>query len=182
MPFFVGEKKMQFIDNSADYLTRMDQAKQAALEAVGTQCRSHSQRNIDAGTPRRPDSWYTGKGALKNSMSYQVDKSEDAVYVGTNLKYAIYNEYGTGKYADDGKGRQGWWVFVPGSGSGDRVGSAKVYTEAEARKVVAILKSKGIDAHMTQGMPPLHFLKKAVEEHRDEYQKIIEAQLQKANF
>jgi hypothetical protein len=109
-------------------------------------------------------------------MGYTVKKDEDAVYIGTNLKYAVYNERGTGKYADDGKGRQGWWVFVPGSGN-DRTGSAKVYTEAEARKVVAILRSKGIEAHMTQGMPPLHFLKKAVEEHLDEYKRIIHNKL-----
>lgn len=164
------------IDHSADYLHRMEQAKAAALESVGTNCRSHAQNNITAGTPRRADSWYTGKGALKNSMGYTVKKDEDAVYIGTNLKYAVYNERGTGKYADDGKGRQGWWVFVPGSGN-DKTGSAKVYTEAEARKVVAILRSKGIEAHMTQGMPPLHFLKKAVEEHLDEYKGIIHDKL-----
>lgn len=166
-----------FIDNSATFITRMEQAKEAALEAVGSNCRSHAQNNITAGTPRRQDSWYTGKGGLKNRMGYQVDKGEDAVYIGTNLKYAKYNEYGTGKYADDGKGRQGWWVFVPGSGKDDSVGNAKVYTEAEARRIVAILKSKGIDAHMTEGMPPLHFLKRAVEEHRDEYRDIIETTL-----
>lgn len=166
-----------FIDHSADFASRMEQAKKAALESVGSNCRSHAQNNITAGTPRRGDSWYTGKGGLKNSMGYTVKESEDAVYIGTDLKYAKYNEYGTGKYADDGKGRQGWWVFVPGSGSGDKVGSAKVYSEAEARKIVAILKSKGIDAHMTEGMPPLHFLKKAVEEHRDEYREIIARKL-----
>ena len=166
------------IDHSANFINRMEQAKQAALESVGTTCRSHAQNNITAGVPRRSDSWYRVTGALRNSMEFTVKMDEDAVYIGTNLKYAIYNEKGTGEFAEDGKGRKGWWVFVPGSGRDDRVGSAKVYTEAEARRVVAILKSKGIDAHMTKGMPPLHFLKKAVNDHLAEYKKIIHGKLQ----
>lgn len=76
-------------------------------------------------------------------------------------------EYGTGEYSDKG-GRQGYWVFVPGSESSG-VGNGKVYTEAEAKRIMAILQSKGIDAHMTKGIKPVHMLKRAIEDHKDEY-------------
>ena len=68
-------------------------------------------------------------------------------------------------------------MFVPG-GSG--VSRAKAYTEAQARRVVAILKSKGLDAYMTNGMKPLHFLKKAAADHTEVYKAIFRKFLQKA--
>ena len=109
--------------------------------------------------------------------------TEATCYVGTNMSYAKYNEFGTGIYADNGAGKQGFWVFVPGSedGEGTSVGTAKVYTEAEARRIVAMLKAKGLDAHMTQGMKPIHFLKRAIEEHAQEYFKIMEKYISKAS-
>ena len=170
-----------FIDNSADYITRMNQACEAALEACGLQAVSHAKKNITEGVPRRAGSWYTPTGALRNSLSHLVKMTESTVYIGTNMSYAKYNEFGTGIYADDGNGKQGFWVFVPGSGEeGTSVGSAKVYTEGEARRIVAMLKSKGVDAHMTQGMKPIHFLKRAVEEHSKEYFQIMQKYISKA--
>jgi HK97 gp10 family phage protein len=34
---------------------------------------------------------------LRNSITYQVDTEEGAVYVGTNVEYAAYVELGTSK-------------------------------------------------------------------------------------
>ena len=45
----------------------------------------------------------------------------------------------------------------------------------EADKIDSI-----IDAHMTNGMQPIHMLKRAVEEHKDEYRQIIIMQYAKA--
>lgn len=36
-------------------------------------------------------------GRLKNSISHAVDESEPAVYIGTNVEYAPYQEFGTSK-------------------------------------------------------------------------------------
>lgn len=172
----------QFIDNSADFIDRMNAACEAALEACGNQAVSYAKKNITEEVPRRSDSWYTPTGALRNSISHLVKMTEATCYVGTNMSYAKYNEFGTGIYADNGAGKQGFWVFVPGSedGEGTSVGTAKVYTEAEARRIVAMLKAKGLDAHMTQGMKPIHFLKRAIEEHAQEYFKIMEKYISKA--
>lgn len=146
----------------------------AALEAIGIQAVSHAQQNVTKGVPRTKGSWYVPKGAagLRGSISHQVKILDSAVYIGTNNEHAAYNEYGTGKFASDGKGRKGWWVYVPNSTVKGK-NSHKIYTEAEARKIVAIMRSEGLDAHMTQGMKPLHFLKNAVTENWEEYKRIL---------
>ena len=171
----------QFIDNSPEFIERMQKACEAALEALGNQAVSHAKKNITEDIPRNAGSWSTPTGALKNSISHMAKPDENTVYVGTNLSYAKYNEYGTGVYADNGNGKQGFWVFVPdASKEGTSVGGAKVYTEAQARRIVAMLKAKGLDAHMTKGMKPIHFLKRAIEEHSDEYYSIIQKFISKA--
>ena len=163
-------------DHSDEVLAALDQAVEAALEAVGIQCEGYAQDILTAGLPRA-GSWSGTSGALKQSINHKVVLSEKAVYVGSNNDHAVYNELGTGAFAESG-GRQGWWVYVPGGGkSGTNTG--KVYTEEKARQVVAILKSKGLDAHMTMGMKPLHFIKKAATEHIDEYKQIVIQQLKK---
>lgn len=48
-------------------------------------------------------------GTLRNSITHQV--VGNVGYVGTNLEYAPYVEYGTGKYAANGEGRLTPWVY-----------------------------------------------------------------------
>ena len=40
-----------------------------------------------------------------------VDKSEKTAYIGSSLKYSIWQEFGTGEYALEGNGRKGGWVY-----------------------------------------------------------------------
>lgn len=128
-------------DNSAEVLRELETKVEAALEACGNQAVSHAKSNItEAG---RVDT-----GAMRNSVSHQVQ--ENTCYVGTNIEYAIYHEYGTGIYADDGKGRQTPWYYVDAKGVG----------------------------HFTHGMKPIHFLKNALANHINEYREIIKQQLQ----
>ena len=171
----------KFIDNSDDYKTKMRKRAMQGLEACGQQAVSYAKKEITEQVPRNSGSWSTPTGALRNSMSHTRDDDNLVVYVGTNLSYAKYNEYGTGIYADGGNGKQGFWVFVPsGEKEGTSVGSAKVYTEEQARRIVAYLKSQGLDAHMTNGMKPLHFLKNAIEKHKEEYKEIQIEYMKKA--
>ena len=62
-----------------------------------------------------------------NSVAHEVRISEDAVYVGSNVEYAKYIEYGTGKYGENPTG-DGWWVYVTGAGSGKNTVRGKRYT------------------------------------------------------
>lgn len=66
-----------------------------ALEAVGLQAENYASMLSPVDT-----------GNLKNSINHQVQNSEEAVYVGTNVEYAPYQELGTRrmKAANGGKG------------------------------------------------------------------------------
>lgn len=85
-------------------------------------------------------------GNMRNSVTHTV--KGNTAYIGTNNEYAVYHEIGTGVYLDKqyGKGRQTPWYYK------DR---------------------KGI-FHKTVGIKPIHFLKKAVQDNKDEYKRIAE--------
>ncbi len=51
-----------------------------------------------------------GDGRLSGSLKYKVLTNEK-VKVGTNLNYAPYVEYGTGVFAEGGKGRKTPWTY-----------------------------------------------------------------------
>lgn len=53
---------------------------------------------------------------LRNSIDYVVDERELVGYVGTNVEYAIYLEFGTGEFAENGRGRHGGWVYKDPAG------------------------------------------------------------------
>lgn len=129
-------------DNSAEVLAALQDQAEAALEAVGNQAVSHSKSIVTAES--RVDT-----GALRNSINHLVSMDEQAVYVGTNQEYAIFNEYGTGIYLDGGGGRQSPWSY----------------------------KDKRGKWHRTRGMKPIHFLRDAIAKHLDEYKQIIELYL-----
>lgn len=156
---------VEVISHREEVLAALRQQTEAALEAMGIQAESHATQNVTA-------AGRVGTGALRNSISHQVKVQDRVCYVGTNLKYAPYHEFGTGAFAEGpGGGRKGWWVYVPGS-SGSPARSGRSYSFAQAKQIVAILRRKGLDAHMTQGIKAIHFLKNAVADHKDEYNAI----------
>ena len=109
-----------------------------------------------------------GDGTLAGSIASRIDDLSGVVY--TPLFYAPYVEYGTGIEAEGGKGRQDVpWVYVKGSGK--EGGSQRSYTEQEARQTVAMLREKGLEAHMTYGQKPQPFMRPALDDNR---QKIVE--------
>lgn len=85
-------------------------------------------------------------GALRNSINSLVAMDEEAVYVGTNQEYAVFHELGTGIYLEGGGGRQTPWSYQDAKGNW----------------------------HRTSGMPPIHFLRNAAQDHADEYIAIAE--------
>ena len=87
-------------------------------------------------------------GALRNSISHQVESSEEAVYIGSNLEYAVYNEVGTGREYPGG--RQTPWAY----------------------------KDKDGNVFWTTGMVGIHFLEKAISEHTEEYNAMAQQELQ----
>ena len=131
-------------DFTERFLTALDEQLAAGLEAVGQQADTHAKQNLKAAG--RIDT-----GNLRNSITHKVQMSEKAVYVGTNVYYAIYNEMGTGVYTDGGGGRQTPWRYQDAKGNW----------------------------HTTHGIKPTHFLKNAAQDHMDEYRGIVKRYLEK---
>lgn len=129
---------VQLIDHSAEVLQAMREQVILGLNAIGQEAEGYAKDETPVDT-----------GRLRNSIAHKVVEDEKAVYIGTNVEYGIYVEYGTGIYADNGQGRKTPWFYVDDKGQG----------------------------HYTHGMKPRHFLKKAVTEHNDHYGSIMEAAL-----
>lgn len=83
-------------------------------------------------------------GALRNSIAFGIDPDERTVTVATNSQYAIYNEMGTGKYAEGGGGHPTPWVYQGADG--------KFYR--------------------TEGMKPKPFIRPAFEENTAKFEEI----------
>ena len=114
-------------------------------------------------------------GDLCDSITHKVIDSEKAAYIGTNSEYATYVEMGTGVYGP--AHTSGYWVYVVGGTSNKSKHPGKRYTLEEAKRIVAILRKKGLDAHMTDGRKAIPFIKPAVANHAEQYQKIIKREL-----
>lgn len=76
-------------DNSAAVKAAKDAAVQRALEAIGLEAEKYAKLHLED-SPRRVDT-----GRLRNSISHAV--ADKTVYVGTNVEYAPYVEYGTSR-------------------------------------------------------------------------------------
>lgn len=161
------EIQVEIQDNAELFKREFEEKLKTALEAVGLQAEGNAKIEIENNPPR------VDSGILRDSITHKVI-DENNVVIGSNIYYGIYVHEGTGKYATKGSTGDGWWVYVRGSTSSKISAHGKRYTEAQARRIVAFLKSKGLDAHMTQGMKPNRFLTNAMQNYRDEYKKIIE--------
>lgn len=118
-------------------------------------------------------------GELRRSITSKIEINGSEIYgiVFTPLEYAPYVEYGTGIYAENG-GTEGYWVYVGDKDyDPNRKKSGKRYTLQEAKKIVAIMRSKGLEAYYTNGMQPHPFLRPALEENKDEVIQIIKEAL-----
>jgi hypothetical protein len=166
----------EITDNSEEAITALELALSAMLEEIGLKVEAYAKANITAAG--RVDT-----GQYRNSITHRVRLDERAVYVGSNLEHTIYNELGTGKYATDGNGRPGYWVYVAGqdraSRAANRAATRKIYTLAEAKRITAYLRSKGLNAFYTCGMKPTHALQKAASEHNSTYLNVIQKHMMK---
>ena len=151
---------VQFTDNSAKVLEALHAACERGLEEIGQTAEKYAVVKTPVDT-----------GNLRNSMTHAVHG--ETVYIGSNTSYATYVEWGTGRFATNGNGRKGWWVYVAGSDKATVNPVKKIYTYEEARKIMAILRKKGLDAHMTEGMQPAHMIRDSVADHAAEYRQIM---------
>ena len=158
-------------DNTSKILLQISEAKLRALERMGSEAEGNAKDLC-------PVNKREYGGVLRQSITHKPG-DEDTVHIGTNNAYAAYVETGTGRYYDGslgGSGRPGWWVYVKGSSGGPR-GTGKIYTAQEAAQIVAILRSKGLEAYMTEGQKPQPFLRPAVTDHMRTYRNILKDEM-----
>lgn len=107
---------LSFKDNSTLFLKELEKAAESALNAVGLQAEKYAKLKcpVDTGLLRNSityaldgkephkKSYKADKGAEKGSYNGEIPdegRGKRAVYIGTNVEYAAYQEYGTSKIA-----------------------------------------------------------------------------------
>lgn len=91
---------MVFKDNSAQAKSKLSEATIRWLFAACSLVEGQAVALVTVATAR-----------LKQSIGYAVDERELIGYVGTNTEYAVYVEFGTGEFAENGQGRKGGWMY-----------------------------------------------------------------------
>lgn len=133
-------------DNSPEVLAALENAAIRALGAMGSTAVTHAVKNLD-----RQGAVDTGN--LKGSIDKKVVDSEKAVYIGTDVEYALYIELGTGHYATTGGGTtKPSWVYQDALGHW----------------------------HRAYPQPARPYLKPAVADHKDEYIDLLVESLKNA--
>lgn len=91
--------KVTITDNSEEVKDAMHAQLSTALEAIGMQAEANAKIEVTRAVYDTPESvsGYRRTGALRNSISHASDDS--AAYVGSNIEYAPYVEFGTYKMA-----------------------------------------------------------------------------------
>ena len=164
----VNVSRVILTDNTELVRQATEDAIQRALERIGLFVEGEAKIEL-AKEPPRIDT-----GQLRNSITHTV--KEHTVIIGSNLYYAPYVHEGTGKYNSSGSTGDKYWIFVL-NGNQRGTGSGKRYTYQEARKIVAIMRSNGLDAYMTNGMKPNRFLRNAIMNNLDRIKKDVEKTL-----
>ena len=112
------------------------------LEAIGEDAASTAAQVLT-------DTNTVDTGTLRNSVTHAVDPEEQAVYIGTDVEYAIYHEFGTGIYAEGGGGRTKPWMYQDKDG---------VW-------------------HWTRGVKAKHFIQFGATAHQEDYKELLEQAL-----
>lgn len=127
---------VKITDNKAAIEQAMTAKVGAWLKAIGEDAASTAAKKAPVDT-----------GTLKNSISSAVSESEKKVYIGTNVSYAPWHEFGTGIYTEGG--RQTSWSYQDAKG----------------------------EWHRTNGVPAKHFLQFGASAHQQEYKALLEQAL-----
>lgn len=134
---------MAFEDNRNQVKQALSRAVEAYLEKAGGELQAQTVKNSR-----------TDFGQTKGSYQYAVDRSEGACYVGSQLENAIWEEFGTGEYALNGKGRKSpWYIPVDGYKGKKR--------PSYNGKVVIVYGKNGKRFYKTNGKKPNRPMRKA---------------------
>lgn len=77
-----------FESHLGEFLDALPEQIEQALIAIGMTAETHAKEECPVDT-----------GRLRNSITHDVDMSEQAAYIGSNVEYAAFVELGTSKMA-----------------------------------------------------------------------------------
>lgn len=143
---------MAFKDNSKEVKQRLRQAISRGLDTAGVIVQGEAQ------TLSPVDSGY-----LRDSIDTRQEEEQTDVFVqsvGTPAEHAVFNEFGTGIYAENGEGRKGGWVYPDPYGAVDEKGNLIFYE--------------------TFGIEPQPFLRPAFRKNKSRIKTVIEQELKGA--
>lgn len=107
-----NEIKIELNLNSVN--NALDEAVENALEEAIGELESQTKMNTKVKTGRTKASW-----------QHKVDMNKHEAYVGSNYENAIWEEFGTGIYAQNGNGRKTPWVYRDEKGQWHRTKGKK---------------------------------------------------------
>lgn len=81
---------VEITDNTEEVKAKLLEKIERGLIACGLAAEGHAKQALT-------DQKAVDTGRLRNSITNQVDMSEQAVYIGTNVEYAAYVELGTSR-------------------------------------------------------------------------------------
>ena len=100
--------RFQFTDNSGRVISEIERVVMAAMEKAALIVEGQAKLLTPVDT-----------GGLRDSIDHQVDNDDGKITgkIGSPLDYAIYQEFGTGEFAENGAGRKGGWGYTTPDGS-----------------------------------------------------------------
>ena len=102
----MANNKFKLEDHTGEVKKELEKAAIAWLYEAGSELQAQTMRNTAVDT-----------GQLKGSWRLEVDKDELEAIVGSPLENAIWEEFGTGEHALEGKGRNTPWVYQDAKGN-----------------------------------------------------------------
>ena len=106
---------VKFTDNSIKVIDTINREVLNALEEASGELEAQVKKNTKVKTAK-----------TKNSWTHKVDERKYEAYVGSNYENAIWEEFGTGIYAQNGNGRKDVpWVYRSEDGKWHRTKGKK---------------------------------------------------------
>lgn len=135
---------VEFDDNSKEVLAALQNAVDRGLAAIGETAVGYAKESLERQKAR-------DTGNLKNRIKYQVE--DDEVYIGTDVEYGIYVEFGTGAENYPGGTPKKTWVY---------------FNELDGQ------------FHIAHPMRARPYLKPAAADHTKEYRELLKESLENA--
>jgi HK97 gp10 family phage protein len=92
---------MEIVDHSQEFIEEMKRKLEAGMAALGetAAARAADVAPVDTGRLKNSISWATKdqNGGHDADSTPLANPEDNAVYIGTNVEYAAYQEYGTSK-------------------------------------------------------------------------------------